>query len=74
MARSISSWLSFASAKVSPINPYGVAEIFHSTGTEEGREDSTARAWPIGYTDHEVIFILPIPAPYREAHIVADNG
>ena len=51
-----------------------VAEILHSTGTKEGTEDLTTRAWPVGYSDDEVIFVRHIAAPHGEAQVVADDG
>ena len=51
-----------------------VAEILHSTGTKEGPEDLTTRAWPVGYSDDEVIFVRHIAAPHGEAQVVADDG
>ena len=51
-----------------------VAKILHSTGTKEGTEDLTTWAWPVGYSDDEVIFVRHIAAPHGEAQVVADDG
>ena len=56
------------------VNANDIAEILHSTGTKEGTEDLTTRAWPVGYSDDEVIFVRHIAAPHGEAQVVADDG
>jgi len=56
------------------VNANDIAEILHSTGTKEGTEDLTTRAWPVGYSDDEVIFVRYIAAPHGEAQVVADDG